>query len=247
MDYIFLNKTIKISIYKQIASSITKAIEDGRLKYNDKLPTEKEICEVFDISQTAVKMAYHMLIEENKIKRIKGKGTFVTNRDVYFSNFKDIYRFEKEMKTSDLYQVSYLLLDTIEDDYAINRILKLENNTRCHIIHRVIKKNNNPIVSQKIYLPETYFPKLLKTDFQTIGLFDLIENTYHHPIKSLHNTFSPIKASSAEAQILNILPNEAVYWIRTQIVDQTSKIIGYIVNYFAGEFSEFEVTVHAKH
>jgi GntR family transcriptional regulator len=247
LDYIFLNKSIKTSIYRQIASSITKAIEDKKLKYNDKLPTEKEICEVFDISQTAVKMAYNMLISEHKIKRIKGKGTFVTNRETYISNFKDIYKFEREMKTSKNYQVSYLLFDIIEDDYAINRILKLDSNTKCHLIYRVISKDHNPVLSQKIYLPDTFFPKLNQSVFQTSALFDFIEKAYTHKIKNLHNTFSPIKASSAEAQILNILPNEAIYWIRTQIIDDQSRAIGYLVNYFPGEFTEFEVTVHAKH
>ncbi len=247
MDYIRLNKTIKVSIYKQIALSITEAIENGRLKYNDKLPTEKEICEVFDISQTAVKMAYQTLIHENKIKRIKGKGTFVTNRAIYKTNFKNIYRYEDDRIDAKDYQIAYVLFDLVEDDYAINRILKLKDKTQCYLIHRVIKKSNQPIVSQKIYLPKIYFKKIVDNPLLENHLFRWIETRYGGTIKSLHSTFSPIKASSAEAQILNILPNEAIYWIRTQIIDQHAKTIGYIVNYFPGEFSEFEVTVHAKH
>ena len=80
MDYLYVNKTLKVPIYKQLSNSITKAIEEGQLKYNDKLPTEKEVCRTFSISHTVVKMAYEELINEHKIKRIKGKGTYVTNR-----------------------------------------------------------------------------------------------------------------------------------------------------------------------
>lgn len=246
MDYIVLDKTIKTSIYRQIAASITAAILDGRLKYNDKLPTEKEICEVFDISQTAVRMAYTALIKENKIKRIKGKGTFVTNRERYRVHFKELYQYEQHMKTSLGYEVVYLMFDTIEDDSAINRILKLKTNTKCHLLHRIVKKNGNPLVYQKIYLPKLYFPKLFQKHVQELALFDLLEQEYHYQIKSLHNTFSPIKASSADARLLNILPGEAVYWVRTLVTDDHQKNLAYIINYFPGEFTEFEVTVHAK-
>ena len=71
MDYIFVNKILKTPIYKQIATSITIAIEKGELLFNDKLPTEKEVCHTFTISPTGVKMAYDQLINEGRIKRIK--------------------------------------------------------------------------------------------------------------------------------------------------------------------------------
>ena len=163
--------------------------------------------------------AYTALIKENKIKRIKGKGTFVTNRERYRVHFKELYQYEQHMKTSLGYEVVYLMFDTIEDDSAINRILKLKTNTKCHLLHRIVKKNGNPLVYQKIYLPKLYFPKLFQKHVQELALFDLMEQEYHYQIKSLHNTFSPIRASSADARLLNILPGEAVYWVRTLVTD----------------------------
>jgi len=246
LDYIFLDKTKKTSIYRQIASSITAAIQDGRLKYNDKLPTEKEICEAFDISQTAVRMAYQTLIQENKIKRIKGKGTFVTNRDVYSVHFKDLYLFETWVQEERECNAKVLMLDSIKDDDAVNRILKLKSNSKCHLIHRLVLKNGNPLVYLKIYLPEGYFPNSLSEIGKWRGLFPMIEAEGGFPIKALHNTFSPIKASSTEAIILNIHPGEAIYWVRTLMMDEAQRSVAYVVGYFPGEFTEFEVTVHAK-
>jgi len=247
LDYIYLNKTIKTAIYRQIASSITAAILDGRLKYNDKLPTEKEICEVFDISQTAVRMAYQTLIDENRIKRTKGKGTYVTNRPVYAVHFQDLFQYEKWMRGAVDCEAVYLLFDLVVDDYAINRILKLKTDTDCHLIHRVVMKNGNPLVYQKIYLPTLFFPHFSLQDLSQTDLFDMIGQTYHHELHLIHNTFSPIQASSAEARILNILPNEAIYLVRSQLIDEKENTIAYVIHCFPGEFTEFEVTVHAKH
>lgn len=246
MDYIFIDKTIKTSIYKQIASSIHDAIDEGRLTYNDKLPTEKEICEVFDVSQTAVKMAYQQLIDQQKIKRIKGKGTFVTNRDVYHQEFSNVYAFELDSVVASKYHIHDILFDCVDDEYMIQRMLKMDRDESFCVIHRIVKSNCIPLVYQHIYLPEKHYPKLKKNYLSNIGVFSLIQEIYHHRIHHLQNTFSLTSASSAEAQLLNVLPGDAIYLIRSQIYDDKQSIIGYIVNYFPGEFSSFEVTVHAK-
>ncbi len=246
MDYIFIDKTIKTSIYKQISSSIAQAIESGRLTYNDRLPTEKEICDVFDVSQTAVKMAYQQLIHQDMIKRVKGRGTFVTNRKVYHQAFSDIYLFETHPKKDNIYQTTDLLFDCIDDEYIIQRMLKLEREASYYVIQRVVKENSQPIVYQHIYLPEQFFPELKKKYQKSMGMFSLIHDVYGLSINQIQNTFSPIKASSAEAQLLNILPSEAVYLVRSQWIDQHQRMVAYIVNYFPGEFTQFEVTVHAR-
>ena len=102
MDYIFINKTLKVPIYKQISSSITEAIETGRLTYDDKLPTEKEICHMFSISPTVVKKAYEDLIAQQMIKRIKGKGTYVTNRFVFKSQMHEFYQIDSKLNKNGL-------------------------------------------------------------------------------------------------------------------------------------------------
>lgn len=246
MDYIYINKTIKTSIYKQIAASITDAINVGLLKYNDKLPTEKEICQTFSISQTAVKMAYDYLITEGKIKRIKGKGTYVTNRDVFHTFLHAFYEVDIHPDlTQKKFQTQVILLDDITEDYSAYKSLKLEKGEKCYLMVCVVKSEQNPIVLQRIYLPEKYFPNFEKKYINGMSLFDLVENTYHYKIKHLHNTFSPINASSAEALLLRINPDDAIYFVRMKIVDSNDQLIGHVYNYFPGEFTEFEVIVHA--
>jgi GntR family transcriptional regulator len=242
MDYIFIDKTVKTSIYKQIASSIKDAIDGGRLTYNDRLPTEKEICEVFDVSQTAVKMAYQQLIDQAMIKRIKGKGTFVTNRSLYHQDLMNVYHFEFQPEN----EIKDIMFACVDDEYIINRMLKMEKEDTFFVIHRIVKSHQAPLLYQHIYLPEKMYPKLKKKYTPNTGVFSLIQDLYPYKIHHIQNTFSPAIASSAEAQLLHILPGEAIYLIRSQIFDSEERVMGYIVNYFPGEFSSFEVTVHAK-
>lgn len=246
MEYIHINKLVTESIYKQIASSITKAINSGLLKYNDKLPTEKEICQSFGISNTAVKMAYETLIKEGKIKRIKGKGTYVTNREVNRTKLHAFFTaYNADIKNNQGYTKDIILFDRTYKDYGIYRAMKLDIGELCYQISFVVKSHENPVLLQKIYLPGKFFPKFKKKYMHFNKLYDFIEKIYDHKIKHLHSTFSAINATSAEALLLNINPLDALSYVRTQIVNDKDEIIGYICSYFPGEFTDFEVIVNA--
>ena len=245
LDYIRVNKLITTSIYKQIASSIADAIDSGLLKYNDKLPTEKEICDSFSISNTAVKMAYEKLIQEGKIKRVKGKGTFVTNRKVYRTDLHSYYEAVVDDGPNGKYHSEVLLLGRILKDYSVYRAMRLDVGEKCFYLMAVTKRGNNPVLLRKIYLPEKYFPDFRDKHINYDRVYEFIEKGYGYKVKHMHSTFSTINAKSDEALLLNIQKDDALYYVRTFIIDDKDRIIGYVCNYFPGEFTEFEVTVHA--
>ena len=245
MDYIFVNKILKTPIYKQIATSITIAIEKGELLFNDKLPTEKEVCHTFTISPTVVKMAYDQLINEGEIKRIKGKGTYVTNRKSHRSAINEFYQIDRESNYLEKIQRQIILIDLIDDDFSAYRMLKLTKGETCFVCVRVIKENRNPILMQKIFLPTKHFPNIEISNLEKKTLFEVLQGKYTHTIDHLHNTFSSINATSDEALLLNIAADDAIYFVRTQLIDKQNQVLGYIANYFPGEFTEFEVMVHA--
>lgn len=247
LDYIYINKLVTTSIYKQIAQSITEAIDTGLLKYGDKLPTEKEICQAFSVSHTVVKMAYEKLIEEGKIKRIKGKGTYVTNRNIYQTKLHSFYELDvTENDLTEKYNTEVVLFDRIFKDYSAYRAMKLENGEKCYKIVTLTKSDQNPVVLQRVYLPEKFFPNFMSCYKDFNKLFDFIENDCcGKKIKHLHSTFSGINASASDALLLNLVPDQAISFVRTQIVDTNDEIIGYVCSYFPGDFTEFEVIVHA--
>lgn len=69
-------KAAKYAIVKQ---SIKQQIENGTLAIDDKLPTEAEYAEIYQVSTITVRRALTELAKEGYIKRLKHKGTFVTS------------------------------------------------------------------------------------------------------------------------------------------------------------------------
>ncbi len=240
MDYIVINKLITKSIYKQIADSITDAIESGILKYNDKLPTEKEVCEMFGISQTAVKKGYESLINNGLIKRIKGKGTYVTNRSTFKTDLHNYFEVEKDLSI----ERKIILKGKSNKEYSVMRVLNLEEKEKYYLLGTLFQEHNTPKLLQRAYLPLRLYSNFEEKLDKFTNIYDLIKG-YGYKIKNIHTTFSAYNASSANALLLNINPDDAVYLLKVKIMTDKDKVIGYLVNFYPGEFTEFEVTVNA--
>ena len=66
-------------LYEQIVNQIETRINAGDLKVGDKLPSEFELAEQFEVSRTAIREAVKILRQKGLIDILPGKGTFVTN------------------------------------------------------------------------------------------------------------------------------------------------------------------------
>ena len=64
-------------LYQQIYSRLKEEILAQKYSSGKRLPTEKELCEMFHVSRITSKKALNMLADENLIVRIKGRGSYV--------------------------------------------------------------------------------------------------------------------------------------------------------------------------
>lgn len=72
-----LVKTATHPYYKHIYDDLLEKISSGKLNPGDKLPSEKELCDMFGVSRITSKKALELLAEEGRISRLPGKGSFV--------------------------------------------------------------------------------------------------------------------------------------------------------------------------
>lgn len=73
----------KVSLSKQVADQLQEAILDGTLKADDRLPTEEELGQRFQVSRPTIREALKRLAAKNLIRSRRGPtgGTFVNKLD----------------------------------------------------------------------------------------------------------------------------------------------------------------------
>ena len=74
-----VDRNSPIPIYHQLKTLIREQIESGLWRPGDRIPTEQELCRLYDISRAPVRQALKELAQEGMLIRRPGLGTFVNN------------------------------------------------------------------------------------------------------------------------------------------------------------------------
>ena len=72
-----IDRTSHISMYAQIAAILESAIQLGELQPDQKIPTEAELMETYNVSRMTSRQAIEILHEKGLVVRKQGKGIFV--------------------------------------------------------------------------------------------------------------------------------------------------------------------------
>lgn len=72
------NKKYIPPVYIQIRDILAEKIKSGEFISGDKLPSERELSEIYSISRMTARNALTQLVDSGYAYRLKGKGTFVS-------------------------------------------------------------------------------------------------------------------------------------------------------------------------
>ncbi|GAA3361862.1 hypothetical protein GCM10017744_050270 [Streptomyces antimycoticus] len=75
-----LDPTSDRAVFRQIADALREAIDKGRFREGDKLPSETELVDHFGVSRMTVRNALSLLQQEDLAVSEHGKGVFVRPR-----------------------------------------------------------------------------------------------------------------------------------------------------------------------
>lgn len=64
-------------VYEEVIEQIQKNIIDGKLKKGDRLPSERELSELMNISRTSIREALRVLESMGVVESIHGEGNFI--------------------------------------------------------------------------------------------------------------------------------------------------------------------------
>lgn len=100
-----LQKQSQVPLYKQLYREIKKAIIDGTIHVNTKLPSKRKLADYLQISQTTVELAYAQLVAEGFIESRPRKGFYA--QPVEELAYLDIPHDEPVIKETTSYKVDF--------------------------------------------------------------------------------------------------------------------------------------------
>ena len=78
-----LNKNSIQPLYKQLMDIITGQLKNGTYKPGEKIPTEPELAELYQVSRITVRRTVEELCTQGYLVKHQGKGTFVKSPMIF--------------------------------------------------------------------------------------------------------------------------------------------------------------------
>ena len=86
-----MGRAMNVPLYEQIYNYLLQKIKNGELTSGDRVPSEKELADHFNVSRITSKKALELLALQKVIERVQGKGSFVAQTLPDLSNLKPLY------------------------------------------------------------------------------------------------------------------------------------------------------------
>ena len=96
------------TVPQEVAGRLIRSVVDGHYKPGDKLPSEPELCESFQIGRNALREALKALSLIGLIREERGKGTFVRERSEFLVR-PLLFGLEDEFELQSLIEVRQLI------------------------------------------------------------------------------------------------------------------------------------------
>jgi DNA-binding GntR family transcriptional regulator len=245
MDYFDIDSTKSTPLYLQLADSIKRAIQSGRLRHDDILPTEKDLCNAFSCSRIVTQMAYDTLVKQSYVYRIQGKGTFVSHQPQRTVRIERILQIDVFGKIDHEPLTRSTVLHSVAKEAAPIAAL-LECVEMMPIIHdlRVFRVGSNPVLLQSCYVPVSSNPETWPVLTNEDAFFVWLEKATGQAIQSVKNRVGVIALEPWEAQILHVSKDVGAHICRSIVNSEAGKPIAYVETRLPATSFRIEITHH---
>ncbi|CAM3272153.1 GntR family transcriptional regulator, LSA1692 subfamily [Vagococcus fessus] len=205
----------KTPLYMKIANKLLADIQSGSLKGGEKLPTEYELADTFEVSRLTIRKALDYLIARNILIKQKNHGTFVVEQSKIQSGasglagFSEIIRNLGMTPSTKLIEMTEVFLPSEE----IRIRLELEDKESVIFIKRVRYANETPLVIENLHIRKKYLGDITQVDFETESLFETIEQ--HILIGYSQQEISAELVSDSTAALLDIEKGSPILLVDT--------------------------------
>ncbi len=240
-----IDRKSPLPYYVQLKDALEEMIGSGEWKAGARIPSEAELCNLFDVSRTVVRQALKEMAYEGLILREKGRGTFVAEPKIRSRSLvHSLVGFYEDMADRGHPPVTKVLEQGIEPaSPKLADTLELEPNAPVIKLVRLRFVQEEPIVLVSSYLPYDLCPKLINADLTDQSLYAFLKQEYGLSVGSGRRRIDAVLADDHEANLLQI--EKGAPLLRLDSVSYLAD--GTPLEYFQGVFrsdrSQFEVEI----
>ena len=136
--------------YFQLAGILRQQIATGLLRPGDRVPSEVQLCERYEVSPMTARRAINILLDEGLVTASRGRGTFV--KPLVLSTATFGFQAFESLFNGDYTSVRFLSVRTTAATARIHQHLGIPIGAKVISIRRLLSQGRDPVAYHREYL-----------------------------------------------------------------------------------------------
>lgn len=211
------------SKYLSIYNDIVNKIESGIYNTNDKLPSEKELMDDYEVSRDTVRKSLNMLEQNGYIQKTKGKGSFVLDINKFNFPVSGVVSFKEiSRKLGRDSNTEVEVLKCIIPSNTIARNLELKDDEKVWEIIRARSIGGEKVILDKDYVLQKFVDNITE-EICKDSLYNYIENELGLRIAYAKKEITVQKATDEDRKYLDMKNFDMIVVVKSYTyLDDTS-------------------------
>lgn len=243
-----IDKSIPVPMYYQLKTILLDEINDGTFKPGDIIPTEDELCNMFEISRTTVRQAIQELVAAGTVYRVKSKGTFVSEPKIERRLPQDNSYYNSHAMEEDVQKTGKTARTEIQEFKVIPvppPLIPLGYHTdsgKVLCLCRVQYADDVPFCRNTIYMNYDKFEYLLHNrDLYEKSMGEILSSREDTTVCRIVRTLEAQNAGKEEVEVLKIKSHSAVMKITSTRYNRKDEFIDHSIVYYRGDYCKFDI------
>jgi GntR family transcriptional regulator len=224
-------------------SALAAEIKDGKYGVDQRLPSERELCERFGVSRMTVRQALGELERDGLVYARVGKGTFANESKIdqelqTLTGFSQDISMRGSRPSSRVISAKIILAST-----PLAAVLKIMQGAEVVELSRLRLANDLPLCIETAYIPHYLCPNILSHDFAQESLYNVFTRDYNLRLARAEQTMEASLAAPEEMELLQLTHPAAILRIERLTYNQQDNLIEYVVSAYRGDRYKFHLTL----
>jgi len=229
-------------LYEQLKDVLKQRINSDEFKTDEALPGERQLMDMYGVSRVTVRQAIGEMVNEGLLYRVHGKGTFVAPKRIERPLARLLGVAEELTKEGYTTGIKVIEVGSKMPEPAIRRELKLAENETVFMVSRLILADQQPLLLDYSYFPQTIGQLLANTDLSRDLIYTQLE-LYGYKICDGEQRISAGRASQEEAKYLQCKVNSPVLVVKRTTFVEGEFPIHYSIAIYRGDRYQYKVNL----
>ncbi len=235
-----LDQASVIPLYHQLKQRLSAKIQSGEWKPEDKIDSENQLMEIFHVSRNTVKKAIEELVQEGRLYRIQGKGTFVS-KPRFEQSLGGFYSFSRVLQEKGLNpRDEVLIIQEVYPSTKVRNNLELEEDEQVIEMKRLRFADNEPIVLESSFLPKSIIRDTeILYEVSSSSLYSLLAQRFDVIVVKAREAFEPVLIKKEEARLLKTEAGKPALLLERTAFDTLGKPVEFCISIVRGDRCRF--------